>query len=94
MSYDVSEYVVRWLFDSLQDGEKMTDLSQIVLYGAEMRHSHRNGHTHAHIHTQMHTHAHTPTSIHADKHTHTQTHSDECNKREFHTFHVSLKNTP
>ena len=44
MSNNVAEYIVGWLFDGLQDDEKITDLFENVFSGPPTRHTH--GHTH------------------------------------------------
>ena len=52
-SYNVGEYVSGWRFNGLHDGEKMADLSQIVIVRSTNEvFTRANTHTHTHKRTQ------------------------------------------
>ena len=72
MSYNVTGYVVGWLFNSLQDGKKMM---AIFVLSTNEAITWTDTHTQTHTHTNTHTHANTHTRKH--KHTHTHTEMDK-----------------
>ena len=54
MSYNVTKYVVAWIFNGLQDGKKMADLCQTVFVlstNETLSLTHAHAHEHAHTHT-------------------------------------------
>ena len=76
-------------FYSLQDVEKMADLSRTVfLWLTNEGHMHTDTHTHKHKHT--HTHLHTHTHTHRRTHAQGHTHSIDSNERKRHVLNLRL----